>query len=106
MDIKERVPNSTALPRTTSTEQSVSIQEQQIVNEQTSNFDVSEKTHALAKDTYEECDLLSKKSLERVSPPKFEDKVIITLANTKYIFDESLGFFLLSFSIFIKKIGY
>ena len=84
MDVKDILPNLTALPRKTSIEQALNIQEQRILNEQTSTFDVTEKPHAIAKDTFEECDLLSKKSLERVSPTKFEDKVIITLAHEKY----------------------
>ena len=104
MQVKERVTNLTALPRNTSIEQALNIQEQRIVHEETSNFDVSGKPHAMAKDTYEECDILSKKSLERVSPSKFEDKVRIPLEH-KTIFFRSRSIHLLSFCIF-KKIGY
>ena len=77
MDVKGRVPDVNALPRETSLEQALSIQEQQIVNEEPSTFDDSEKPNAMAKQSYQECDLLSKKSLERVSPSNLEDKVMI-----------------------------
>ena len=98
LDVKDKLPTLTALPRNTSIEQALNIQEQRIVNEQTSKFDVSEKTPVIAKDNFEECDLLSKKSLERVSPPKFEDKVIFTLAHKKYIFVEAFALFYYRFA--------
>lgn len=86
MDIIEQTPNLKALPRKTSAEQSFSIQEQQVVNEQASNLDISTKAQAMAVKSYAECDLLSKTSLERVSPPKMEDKVIISLGHINSIF--------------------
>ena len=52
------------------------MQERQIINEETSTLEVSEKPRRLAKKSYMECDLLSKKSLERVSPQEKEEEVI------------------------------
>ena len=93
-----------AVLRKTSIEQALNIQEHQIVNEEPSNFDASEKPHAMAKQSYQECDILSKKSLERVSPPKLEDKVIITFAHIQCIFfDEAVMFVYYHFTSVYQK---
>ena len=77
LDVKATVTELQSLPTKAQIDQALNVQEQQVVNEQTSRFDVSEKPHSTAKKSYEECDLLSKKSLERVSPQKQEEEVIL-----------------------------
>ena len=77
LDVNSTVSELQSLPTKSQIDQALNVQEQQVVNEQTSSFNVSEKPHATAKKSYEECDLLSKKSLERVSPQKQEEEVIL-----------------------------
>lgn len=52
------------------------MQERQIVTEEPSNFKTFKKPPVTAKKSYEECDLVSKESLECVSPEKPVDEVI------------------------------
>ena len=79
LDVKPTFAELQSLPAKTQIDQALNVQEQQVVNEQTSSFGVSEKYHAMANKSYEECDLLSRKSLERVSPQKQEEEVILYL---------------------------
>ena len=66
-------------PGQANTDNALTIHDLQIVSEQTSRLDVSEKPCVEAKEMYQEYDILSKKSLERVSPSKDNEEVIICL---------------------------
>ena len=75
LEIQDKVKQLQTTPQQTHIDQPLTIEEKQAVNEQTSNFGVPEKTYAMAKQSYEECDLLTKKPLERGSPSKHEHEV-------------------------------
>ena len=77
MSVRESPSDLQTKPQQSHAGQSVNIQEQQVVNEQTSNLDVSTNVQGIAKIYQEECDLLSRKSLERVSPQRHDDEVTI-----------------------------
>ena len=76
-EVKDMVAKVKTTPHQTNIDQALLIQDLQTVDEQTSTVDVPDKPHLEAKKKYEECYLLSKKSLERVSPPKEDEEVII-----------------------------
>lgn len=75
LEIQEKVKELKTTSHQTHTDQPLTIQEKQTLNEQTSNFGMSEKTYAMGKQSYEECDLLTKKPLERGSPLQHEHEV-------------------------------
>ena len=69
------------MPQKTHIDQEINIQEQQVLNEQTLALDLFEKPHTMATKSYEQCDLLSRTSLERVSPQRLDDEVTILIVN-------------------------
>ena len=75
LEIQETVKELKTPPHQTRTDQPLTIQGTQTLNAQTSNFGMSEKTYAMGKQSYEECDLLTKKPLEWGSPPQHEHEV-------------------------------
>ena len=51
------------------------VQEKQALHEQTLGLDMAETDYAMAKDLYENVDVITQKSLERGSPPSYKDEV-------------------------------
>ena len=64
------------LPQEPNKDHAHHIQEQQTLNETTLNLDISKKPHGMAQESYVESTMLSKQSLERVSPLKIDNEVI------------------------------
>ena len=69
-----------AIPHQSNIDQAHHMQERQVINEETSTLEVSEKPREIAKKSYMECDLVSKESLECVSPAKPDDEVMINIS--------------------------
>ena len=67
-------------PKQTQLNQAHHIEEEQIINENTFDLDVSKNTRGNATKSYEHVDLLSQTSLERVSPPKEKDEVFTNIS--------------------------
>ncbi len=81
MAAKEGVSQLQTTPHESHIEQVISIQEQQVATEQTSNLHVSTNAPAKVETSRKERGLLSKKSLERVSPQRPGDEVTINFIN-------------------------
>jgi hypothetical protein len=69
-----------AIPQQSNIDQAHHMQEQQIINEETSSLEVPERHRGKAKKSYAEFDLVSRESLECVSPAKPDDEVIIIIS--------------------------
>ena len=68
------------MPQQTNIDQAHHMQEQQIINEEISSLEVPEKQRGKAKKAYEECDLVSRESLECVSHATPEDEVMLIIS--------------------------
>ena len=68
-------------PQQTQIDQSDKIEAELVINEKTSKHDTPKQTHATAKKSYNECDVLSKKSLEVVSQTRIDDEVMLLIVN-------------------------
>ena len=56
--------------------QSLLVKDIEGVNEQASKFYIDEQPHLKAKKSYEDSPLLSRKSVERISPSKMDNEVL------------------------------
>ena len=73
------------MPQQSNIDQAHHMQEHQIINEEISILEVPEKPLGKAKNSYVECGLVSRESLECVSPAKPEDEVMLIISyNPKY----------------------
>ena len=66
------------------------MQEHQIINEETSSFEVPKKASRKAKTSNAECDLVSRKSLECVSQEKPDDEVMIDISYKPKYFNNNI----------------
>ena len=76
MDIEANTGKTQVTSKLTDTDQSIQIEAEQLEIEQTSKFETPKQLHTKANKSYEECDVVSKTSLELVSPQPKDDKVI------------------------------
>ena len=79
MDAKPNAPEFETTTEKSHIGHALPIQAQQVVTEQTSHFDVSTKQQANADTSHAECDVLSQKSFELVSPETEADEVTINV---------------------------